>query len=956
MNGTTALLAAALVLGVATTSPAAAAGRYFCDLKSDRLSANFNCGGDGLSVTYDGVAIIRDSSLWVHNPAWTYHYYGLPQMKDTVEVKDIDGGKEAIIPHRSAAFEGTQRVTVKGNTLSIEYRYKLIQDVKDADMEYCYGTFCAAPILGRPFRAVGANGKPFAGVVPVHATERDAWQATLTPDAFKRLEIDSRVGKMTIEVTGEPAGMTVMDYRLSPYEGADQTPVFWSGVDFHLEYGREYTQTITLTIDPIASPKPAAPVEVAKADVAEKPDLRAPSAGQIHVIPEPQQMKLTTGDFAFDAHTTIVVGKSASPEDYRGAQSFAEEVKLLYGFEPKIVRDGVLRPAQHEGSLIFVGEAAMNKTLAAAAKQDALSTPDKDEGYALSVTPKRVLVLGHDRKGSYYGMQTLKQLVKPSASGAAIQGCEITDWPSLKFRGVHLFTGNRALPFHKKLIDRILSRYKMNNIILEVDFMKWASDPSIAVDFSEDQADVERELDYAHQHFIEVNPLLQSLGHCDHLFMAGKNLDIAENPARPYSYCPTNPRTYPYVFKLYDETIKLFGNPKFVHIGHDEVVEPGGFPKHEECKKRTAEQIFVDDTLKVREHLAKQGARVMMWGDMMLFRGDAPDAMNAKSPEDAKWIRDQLPKDVVVTDWHYAPGKPEEFKSLEIFMNEGHDAIAATWYTPANIEAFANQAKRVGAMGLLQTTWAGFNSYEDNLKGCFNQFSAMILAAEYSWNSGKTDLEHLPYNWDEEFRRVWDQKRIDRTSRKGFTLDLSSAYNTSLADGDKNTGWMGLGSKHDLSAVPTGETRLKSDLFKLGADNAKPSAIRLASSLDAESAYPASAVIPVNRKASALLFLHTCAWTDQAKRKVGAYKVNYADGSSAVIDLAYGVNIASWIDQRSIGKAEKAWAGRTGDDERVSLQRLQWDNPHPEKAIKSIEFTSTRTEAGPVLLAVSGVE
>jgi hypothetical protein len=191
---------------------------------------------------------------------------------------------------------------------------------------------------------------------------------------------------------------------------------------------------------------------------------------------------------------------------------------------------------------------------------------------------------------------------------------------------------------------------------------------------------------------------------------------------------------------------------------------------------------------------------------------------------------------------------------------------------------------------------------------------------------------------------------MDCTPRKGFTLDLSAAGNVALTDDGKN-GWMGLGSKHDMSAVPTGEVRLKGDLFKIS-----PKAIKLAGAFDAESGYPASVTIPVNRKAGALLFLHTTQWVDKASRKIGAYKVNYEDGSSETVDLLYGANISAWTDQRSIGTAEKVWGDRTKDDERIALQRLQWENPHPDKTIKSIEFTSLRTEAAPVLLAVSGIE
>jgi len=928
------------------------AARSFAGLSSGAMSASYST-GQGLSVTYDGVQIIRDSSLWVHNPSWNYHYYGLPHMKDDVQLADVDGGKQALITHRSESFDGRYRVTVRGDCLSLEFRYKLLKDVNDADVEYCFGNLCAPVILGRPYTAITPSGEVIEGVVPVTATERGHQRNTLAGGPFSKMEIDSRVGRMTIEVTGYPGSIVLFDNRLSQWESADKTPPFWCGVlGTHLEYGKEYTQTITLTVLPRASVEKA-PASRAATRAIDRRDLRSPTSGPVYVIPEPRRMRLTEGDFALTPHTTIVVSDRARPEDLRGARSFADEVKLLYGFEPRLLTE---KQAVSAKSVILVGEAAMHKRLASTAAKAGLCAPSKAEGYALKVTPKSVLVVGHDRKGSYYGMQTLKQLVKASPERVSIQGCEITDWPSLGFRGVLLFTGNKALLFQKRLIDRIFSRFKMNHLIIEVDNIKWKSDPTIALDWSMDQADLKKVIQYAKEHFIEVSPLLQSLGHCDWMFKNGRNLDLAENPDRPYAYCPSNPRTYDFILPFYDEVVELFNNPGFVHIGHDEVQEPGGFPRHEECKKRSAEQIFVDDALKIREHLAKRGARVMMWGDMMLAKGDAPDATNAESPDKARWIRDQLPKDVVITDWHYAPGKPEEFKSLGIFIKEGHDAIASTWFTPANIEAFSKQAKQLGAMGLLQTTWAGFNSHEGNLKESFPQFSAMVLAAEYAWNSGKTSLEDLPYRADVEFRKQWDPRPVDRAPRKGFVVDLTPACNVSLVDDAEGNGWLGLGDKHDLSGAPTGENRFAGDLYRFASDPVSPSAVRLASALDTDRSYPDIVDLRVSRKARWLLFVHTCAWTDRAGRRVGSYIVRYTDGSSEEIPLVYAENTASWIDQRSVNGATRIWEGRTKDGERVSIQRLQWENPHPHKTIASVEFTSAKTEAGPVLIALSGVD
>jgi len=951
MNFNVCILILLLMLGLANIGQA----QSNFGLEVGKMSVGFNHGSDGLSISYDGVQLIRDSSIWVHNPLWTYHYYGLPFIKDPVQIKDIPDGKEVLITHKSESFLGFQRITITEHSVCIEFKYKLTQDAKDADLEYCFGNIVATPILGCPYKATTIKGDTKEGILDVHATSAELAKTLITADAIKKIEIQSRIGKLTLESSCDPDGLNIFDNRMSPYETADATPVFWSGIlGTHLDYGKEYTHTDTLSIDPL-SVKPATTQagDVKSTSIVDKPDARTPVSVPVYVIPEPQEMKLTNADFILSESTKIVVGNKVQREDLLGAKSFAEEVKILYGFEPVIIKEA---DVTNEKSLILVGESSSGKMLSLAAKAAKIRAPRKDEGYILCSTPEHVLVLGNDRKGTYYGMQTLKQLLKHDPSTVYLQGCLINDWPSLKFRGAHLFTGNQALPFHNKLMDRIFSRFKMNNLVLETDLIKWKTDPGLAIDFSMDQEDIKKELAYAKDHFITVSPLLQSLGHSDWLFNNNKNRDIAECPEKPYSYCPLNPRTYNYVLPFYDEVVKLFDNPKMVHIGHDEVVEPGGFPKHEACKKVGAEQIFVDDVLKIHDHLKKLGARVMMWGDMMLFRGDDPDAMNAKSPEAAKWIRDRLPKDVIITDWHYAPDEPKTFKSVSIFHKAGHDTIGASWYTPANIEHLSSQVKKVGGEGLLQTTWAGFNSNENNLKENFIQFSAMILAAEYSWNNGKTDIDHLPYKWDEEFRKQWNPIPVQRQARKGFVLDLSSACNVSLADNNSKTGWLRLGSGDDMSSVPTGDVRLDGDLIRMPADTSRPSAIRLCSLLDSDQSYPDRVEVAVNRKAGSLLFVHTSAWTEKGRVKIGAYNVRYTDGTAEEIPLVYGVNITSWIDQRSTNGATKIWDGRTKSGQKISLWRAQWDNPHPEKEIKSIEMVSTNTTAGPLLIAISGLD
>ena len=58
--------------------------------------------------------------------------------------------------------------------------------------------------------------------------------------------------------------------------------------------------------------------------------------------------------------------------------------------------------------------------------------PAKAEGYYLQVTADQIVVAGKDNNGTYYGVQSLLQVM----SKPEVMQCEITDWPSVSCRGV----------------------------------------------------------------------------------------------------------------------------------------------------------------------------------------------------------------------------------------------------------------------------------------------------------------------------------------------------------------------------------------------------------------------------------------------------------------------------------------------------------------------------------------
>jgi hypothetical protein len=72
------------------------------------------------------------------------------------------------------------------------------------------------------------------------------------------------------------------------------------------------------------------------------------------------------------------------------------------------------------------------------------------EGYVLHADKSGVLIAGNDARGAFYGLQSLRQLIRRNCGTVSIQGAHIVDWPHMPFRGVKLFLpGRDNIPFFK---------------------------------------------------------------------------------------------------------------------------------------------------------------------------------------------------------------------------------------------------------------------------------------------------------------------------------------------------------------------------------------------------------------------------------------------------------------------------------------------------------------------------
>ncbi|HKE60710.1 MAG TPA: glycoside hydrolase family 20 zincin-like fold domain-containing protein, partial [Pyrinomonadaceae bacterium] len=151
---------------------------------------------------------------------------------------------------------------------------------------------------------------------------------------------------------------------------------------------------------------------------------------RLSVIPKPREMTVTVETFRLDRSAHITLADPHSPDDQFAAADFIADVKETTGLS--------LKTRHSRGRQTILIGLLSNSAIQSALKAAAFAMPAtlNEEGYVLSVNKDGVIVGGANVAGTFYGLQTLKQLVRGESTNAFIPGVRITDWPALRWRGV----------------------------------------------------------------------------------------------------------------------------------------------------------------------------------------------------------------------------------------------------------------------------------------------------------------------------------------------------------------------------------------------------------------------------------------------------------------------------------------------------------------------------------------
>ncbi len=366
--------------------------------------------------------------------------------------------------------------------------------------------------------------------------------------------------------------------------------------------------------------------------------------------------------------------------------------------------------------------------------------PEKNRGsesYKLLIDSSQIIISAVNAKGIFYGIQTLKQIVKSKKSNY-LPGVVISDWPSLKYRAVMDDISRGPVPTkdYIKYQIRRLAEIKVNMFMQYVEHVvKTKSHPEFApADGSLTIEDLKDFSDYAARYNIKFVGNFQSFGHFDKILSKPEYAKLGESGTL---LSPVNPGSYKFLSDIYSEMVPAFNAP-FFFINCDETFDLGKGASKELVDSLGYAEVYYKHIMKLYGILKRLNTGVMMWGDILL-----------KYPE----LLNKIPKDIIVATWTY-----DDLDSYTKFIQPIKDAGLKYFVTSGvlnsgklypdynqvfgNIAGFASAAENSGALGLINSVWDGGTALFSN------DWYGVTYGAEKSWNpdSGKRNSFDHRYN------------------------------------------------------------------------------------------------------------------------------------------------------------------------------------------------------------------
>lgn len=195
------------------------------------------------------------------------------------------------------------------------------------------------------------------------------------------------------------------------------------------------------------------------------------------------------------------------------------------------------------------------------------------------------------------------------------------------------------------------------------------------------------------------------------------------------------------------------------------------------------------------------------------------------------------------------------------------------------------------------------------------------------------------------------QQLLAKAPQRFTTIDLQSKINHKSKDDFHSGRYPG----NNLTSLPTGDQTLLGIKLHIG-----DGVVQLGST-SIQDKPEKIAGIQVGKRCAKLHILHATGYYLEEERRIGAYTINYEDGTSATIPIVYFQDVLDWwkypgLPEPTRGKV--AWEGTNeaakGFDATIRLYLTTWENPNPDKRVASIDYSSSmETICAPFCVAMT---
>ena len=435
---------------------------------------------------------------------------------------------------------------------------------------------------------------------------------------------------------------------------------------------------------------------------------------QLKLIPSPQTMLLHDGYFAINSKTKLVHPKI----DVFYADQLIEAVDEKLNIKLESTKK------QKNNSIVFI------KTNDPVEIEKMLYDNELDisfkfgtEGYVLHITTDKIQIISQTNAGIFYGIQSLKQVIKSNSKGNKIPCLTIYDFPDIAVRAWQDDISRGPIPTMDMMKTQIktLASYKLNHFSLYIEHVfQLEKHTGIAPEDGISAVEIEELTAFAAKYHVKLIGSYQSFGHMEETLIHPDYQHLSENE---HIISPALPESYEFLSDVYSEIVPTFSGEYF-NINCDETFGLGQGKSKAMVDSMGVEGVYLQHINKLNEMLIPYNKQILMWGDII---GNHPE------------IIPELPQDITIMAWAYHAAdnfdgviEPLAQSGLDFWVAPGVNCWSNIYpnmrETEINIYNLIRDGYKYNTKGVFNTSWD-----DDGLNFFNNNWHGFVWGAENSW-------------------------------------------------------------------------------------------------------------------------------------------------------------------------------------------------------------------------------